>query len=143
MQRTDVDVGDYLAGLPDEVRGDMETLDGVIRSGMDGLDRVLYTGTFWGGSDQEIIGYGTYSYQRSDGSDVEWFVIGLARQKAYYSLYVSAVEDGAYLSKTMGPELGKVKVGSSSISFASLADIDLETLDRLVRRARELSSDLL
>lgn len=143
MERSTTDVSDYLASLPDETRTSMQQLDAVISAGMAGLDRVLFTGTFWGGSDQEIIGYGTYSSPRSDGTEVEWFVIGLARQKAYYSLYVSAVEDGTYLSKSMGPELGKVKVGSSSISFRSLDDIDLDVLERLVGRARELSADLL
>jgi hypothetical protein len=110
---------------------------------MDGLDRVLFTGTFWGGSDQEIIGYGTYASRRSDGTEVEWFVIGLARQKAYLSLYVSAVDGDTYLSKTMGPSLGKVKIGASSISFRSIDDIDLEALGALVRRARELTADLM
>lgn len=143
MDRTDEDVAAYLGGLPDDIRDDMTTLDRVIRSGMGNADRVLYRGTFWGGSQQEIIGYGTYSSRRSDGTDVEWFVVGLARQKAYYSVYVSAVENGDYLSRTMGPDLGKVDVGASKIGFRKLEDIDLDRLERLVVRARELSADLL
>ena len=143
MERSDTDVTEYLASLPDDIRGPMQELDSVISAGMKGLDRVLFTGTFWGGSDQEIIGYGTYSSPRSDGTNVEWFVIGLARQKTYYSLYVSAVDGDTYLSKTMGPTLGKVKIGASSISFTSVDAIDLDALRDLVARARELSADLL
>ena len=105
---------------------------------MAGQERALYAGKFWGGSDQEIIGYGTYSYTRADRQAVEWFVIGLALQKRYISLYISAVEDGKYLSETYGPDLGKVKVGKSSIGFGHVADIDLDKLRALLERARDL-----
>ena len=136
MEITDRDVDEYIAQLPDEVRGDMASLDAVIAAEMQGLPRELYEGKFWGGSDQEIIGYGRYSYQRSDKTKVEWFVVGLAVQKNYLSLYISAVEDGEYLSEKYGKELGKVKVGKSSISFNTAADIDTAQLASLVSRAR-------
>ncbi len=136
MDITDRDVDEFLSQLPDEIRADMTSLDAVIAAEMEGLPRELYEGRFWGGSDQEIIGYGRYSYQRSDKAKVEWFVVGLAAQKNYLSLYISAVEDGEYLSERYGSDLGKVKVGKSSISFDSAADIDDVQLAALVRRAR-------
>ncbi|MGI9666248.1 MAG: DUF1801 domain-containing protein [Acidimicrobiia bacterium] len=143
MERTDANVDEHLASLPDEVREDMQTLDAMISEVMDGTGRVLYTGTFWGGSDQEIIGYGPYIYERPNGVEVDWFVIGLAVQKNYLSMYVSAVDDGEYLSKTQGSKLGKVKIGASSISFKSADDLDLNELRSFVQRARDLSSDYL
>ncbi|MDJ0792516.1 MAG: DUF1801 domain-containing protein [Acidimicrobiia bacterium] len=143
MERTDIDVRDFLRGLPDDVRSDMETLDGIIHEEMHGLDRVLFTGTFWGGSHQDIIGYGTYTYRRSDGKAVEWFVVGLARQKDYTSVYISAVEDGQYLSEKYAADLGSVKVGKSAISISSIDDLDLDAFRRLVRAARGLSAEYL
>ena len=110
---------------------------------MMGLDKILYTGTFWGGSDQEIIGYGPYVYTRPNGVEVDWFVIGLAVQKNYLSMYVSAVDNGEYLSKSRGDRLGKVKIGSSSISFKGVDDLDLAELRSFLDRARELSGEYL
>ena len=143
MERTNTNVDEYLASLPDDVRGDMQTLDGIIADVMAGLGRILYAGTFWGGSDQEIIGYGPYLYTRPNGVEVDWFVIGLAVQKNYLSMYVSAVEDGEYLSKSRGDRLGKVKIGSSSISFKGTDDLDLDELRTFLERARELSGEYL
>ena len=143
MERTNTDVDEYLAALPDDVRGDMQTLDGIIADVMAGLGRILYAGTFWGGSDQEIIGYGPYVYTRPNGVEVDWFVIGLAVQKNYLSMYVSAVEDGEYLSKSRGDRLGKVKIGSSSISFKGTDDLDLDELRTFLERARDLSAEYL
>lgn len=141
MDKTDRDIGSFLASLPDDARGDMTTLDIEISEVMAGLPKALYTGKFWGGSDQEIIGYGTYSYQRADKTNVEWFVVGLALQKNYISLYINAVEDRQYVAEKYGKDLGKVKVGKSSISFDSLAAIDLDKMLSLIRRAREITTE--
>ena len=137
MEISGRNVDEYLAGLPEPLRADLTALDAVIAAEMKELPRELYEGKFWGGSDQQIIGYGRYSYQRSDKKTVEWFVVGLAAQKNYLSLYIAAVEDGQYLSEKYGKDLGKVKVGKSSISFKAAADIDTDELASLVRRARE------
>jgi hypothetical protein len=138
MEISSRDIDEYLASLPEEVRGDMTGLDRVIAGAMEGLPRELYVGKFWGGSDQTIIGYGRLSYSRSDGKGVEWFMVGLALQKHYISVYMSAVDDGEYVAEKHGKSLGKVKVGKSSISFAGVDDIDVDRLADLVGRAREL-----
>ena len=140
MEISDRDVAEFLDGLPEESRADMKALDAEIGRVMSGLPHELYVGKFWGGTDQEIIGYGRYSYTRPNGQEVEWFVVGLALQKNYISVYVSAVEGDAYLSEKYGPDLGKVKVGKSSISFKSVADIDMEKFTALIAKAREVSN---
>ena len=132
-------VDEFLESLPDDVAKDLALLDSAIAEVMEELPRELYVGKFWGGSDQEIIGYGRYSYQRSDKKTVEWFAVGLAQQKNYISVYINAVEDGRYLAERYGADLGKVKVGKSNISFKRAADIDLDALTALVARARQLS----
>jgi hypothetical protein len=70
---------------------------------------------------------------------VDWFVAGLAAQKNYITVFVTAVEDGAYLVERFSDRLGKVKVGRSTISFKRLAQVDLRVLLELVARARELT----
>jgi hypothetical protein len=65
--------------------------------------------------------------------------VGLARQSRTFSLYVNAVEDGAYLLSRYADRLGKVKVGSASISVAAIDDLDLRSLRELLTRAHELT----
>lgn len=140
MERTNRDIGGFLESLPQDARQDMMALDAAISETMAGLPKTLFEGKFWGGSDQEIIGYGTYTYRRSDKRQVEWFVVGLALQKSYISVYISAVEGREYVAEKYGREVGKVKVGKSSISFTSLDHIDLDTLLAIVAKARALTS---
>jgi len=138
MQTTDTPPDEYLASLPESVRGDMTTLDEEIALAMHGRHRVVWEGRFWGGTEQRIIGYGDHRYTGRSGKSVDWFVVGLAAQKNYITVYVTAVDDGAYLAEGAAGRLGKAKVGRSSISFKRLADIDLPVLLELVGRANTL-----
>lgn len=125
----------YIKSLPDEFRPTIASLDKEISKVMNGESRVLWSGVFWGGTEQNIIGYGDLVYERR-GKKVEWFKVGLALQKNYISLYVSAVEDNKYLGQKYGKELGKVKIGASSISFKNLDDLNLPNLLKLIEKAR-------
>ena len=98
MKRVSTSPDEYLASLPEEIRGDMTALDRRIAAALPGHRRSLWEGVFWGGSAQTIIGYGDYSYVRSDKKPVEWFIVGLARQKNYYSVYVNAADGRRYLT---------------------------------------------
>jgi Domain of unknown function (DU1801) len=129
---------EHLASLPDQVRADLQALDAAISREMAGEERVLWEGRFWGGSEQRIIGYGAYAYTGSSKKPVEWFVVGLAAQKNYITVFVNAVEGGGYLAERHADRLGKAKIGRSSISFKRLADIDLGVLLELVRRAQQV-----
>jgi hypothetical protein len=131
---------DYIESLPLEVRVDIDRLDTAITKIMSGHVKTMWEGKLWGGSDQRIIGYGDYSYERSNGHAVEWFIVGLALQKRYISVYVNAVDDDGYLVEKYADKLGKVKVGKSSISFHSLEDINLDVLEDLVAKANKLMS---
>jgi hypothetical protein len=106
---------------------------------MPGAERHLYEGTFWGGSEQQIVGYGVMDYTNRSGEEVEWFVVGLAAQQRYVSMYVNAVENDAYLLRQYEGKLGRAKIGSASISFATIEDIDFDNLMELVTRAGELT----
>lgn len=139
MKQSDADVDAFIASLPEDVRDDMRTLDREISVVMAGEPRTLWVGKFWAGSDQEIIGYGSLIQPRSDKKDVRWFLIGLALQKNYISVYVNAVEDRQYLPEKYGADLGKVKVGKASISFKRVDDIALDKLVSLLSRAKQVT----
>jgi hypothetical protein len=137
LEITATDPDGYIATLPDKVRPEIEKLDALISKVMKGRSRVMWEGVFWGGSEQKIIGYGDFSYQRPKGETIEWFVVGLAAQKNYISLYVTAADEDGYLVKKYADRLGKAKVGSSALSFKSADDLDLDVLTELLERAKD------
>ena len=139
MERVDIDPSEYLESLDDQDRDVMSTVDKLINDAMPDRRRVLWQGVFWGGSEQTIIGYGDVKQHRPRGDDVEWFLVGLARQKSHYSLYVNAVMDGKYLGQRYADRLGKVKLGSASIGFRNLESINLDALAELLAEADSLT----
>ena len=139
MKRSDRDVDEFLQGLGGRRGEEIRSLDSAIRARTPGHARHLYTGGFWSGSDQEIVGYGVLDYEKPSGEHVEWFLVGLAEQKRHISMYVNAVVDGRYLLRDYESRLGKAKVGSASIAFGSIDDIDLDVLMQLVERASRLA----
>jgi hypothetical protein len=131
---------DHLASIDDsEVRVAMVTLDAAIVAAMPARRRVLWQGVFWGGTEQSIIGYGVMRQVRPKGEEVEWFLVGLARQQRHYSVYVNAVDDGDYLGRQYADRLGKVKLGAASIGFRSVDDLDLDGFAAMLHRADEIT----
>jgi hypothetical protein len=139
MQRSSTPPDEFIATLPEAVRDDVAMLDAQLSRVFTGQERVLWEGPMWGGTEQRIIGYGAYRYEGRSGATGDWFVMGLAAQKAHLSLYVSAAEDGQYLAKRYADRLGKVKVGSANIAFKRLADLDLPVVLEMAERARDLT----
>lgn len=142
MERTDTDVDEFLAGIEGPRGDDLRELDRIIAGELAGLERVLWEGTMWGGTEQRIIGYGGISQPRPRGASVDWFLVGLARQRRHLSVYVNVAEDGEYLVRRRASELGKVEVGSAALTFDSVADLDVDAFRALLRRARELMPDV-
>jgi hypothetical protein len=141
MEKVDTPPDEFLGSLPDEIRGPMTELDAIITSCLPGRARVLWEGSFWGGSDQRIIGYGAIEQPRPRGETVDWFLAGLARQQRYFSLYINAVLDGAYLLDQYADRLGTVKTGSASLSFSGLDDVDLDQLKALLTQAHDVTPE--
>ena len=132
MKKAAITPDELLNQLPASTREDMQALDRAIAEVFGRKQRVVWKGKLWGGTQQTIIGYGDFRYSRSDKDQVEWFMVGLAAQKNYISVYINAAEDGRYVVKKYADRLGKVKVGSSSVSFKKLDDVNLKELLRLV-----------
>jgi hypothetical protein len=134
-------VDDHLASIDDPVVAKtMQALDRLITEAMPGRRRVLYEGRFWGGTEQSIIGYGHIVQPRPAGEVAHWFLVGLARQKSHYTIYVNAVLDGKYLGQHYAGRLGKVKLGSASIGFSSLEAIEVDILTELMRQANDITA---
>lgn len=135
MERTSADVDAFLADLPDARRDDMVALDTLIRTHLGSRERELWQGVFWGGTEQQIIGYARIEQPKPKGPAVEWFLIGLALQKDHISLYVNAAADGAYLTKKYDGRLGTAKVGAAAVTITRLDTVDLAGLEAMIAEA--------
>ena len=132
MERTgdDAAVAQWLVAHPRSA--ELLDLDARIMDAMPRLDRWLWTGQMWGGTDQEIVGYGSILQPRPRGADVEWFLIGFAVQQRHLSLSVNAVEDGEYAVRRRAASLGKVKVGAAAITFTGVDALDADGFGALL-----------
>jgi len=115
----------------------MKRVDAVLSKVMKSHSRTLWGGTFWSGTEQSIIGYGDFTYQRSDKKTVDWFIVGLAAQKNYNSIYVNAADEDGYLILRYADRLGNVKVRGAVITFKKADDLDLKVLEEVVTMARD------
>lgn len=128
MEKTNESFESYLSGLKEEDRQVMQRLDEMLVPKFGKDNRDLWEGVFWGGSTQQIVGYGPYQFKPG----AEWFTVGVSVQKNYYSIYCNTVEDKQYLVKAYADRLGKVKTGSSSISFTKLEKLNLDVFAEMV-----------
>ncbi|HRE39773.1 MAG TPA: DUF1801 domain-containing protein [Ignavibacteria bacterium] len=84
----------------------------------------------WGSS---IIGFGNKIYKSPQtGREVEWFLIGFSPRKANLSLHL--VFDVKKQSDELA-KLGKFKTGSGCLYINKLSDIDIKTLEKLIKAA--------
>ena len=110
---------------------DLRRVDALAMAAAPGIDRQLV-----GSTGSPMLGYGLMPYRpRSAKETTTVPLISLAAQKRHLSLYVFAVVDGRYLAEARAEKLGKVSCGKSCIRFATLDQVDVVELDRLVRDA--------
>ncbi|MGI8807343.1 MAG: DUF1801 domain-containing protein [Acidimicrobiales bacterium] len=122
------EVAAFLAALPDDRQETVARVHDVIRRAAPELKPALW---------DKMLGYGRYPYRYASGREGEFYVVGLASQKQYVSLYLCATVDGGYLAEANADRLGKVSVGKSCVRFKKLDDLDLEVVAELVRRAAD------
>jgi hypothetical protein len=84
-----------------------------------------------------MLGYGSFTYKNNKKEELDWPTVSLASQKNYISLYVCAVQNGEYIAEKHKNELGKVSVGKSCIRFKKIEDLDLKTLERVIKLAEK------
>lgn len=100
----------------------------------------VWRGTMWGGTEQAIVGRGRIIQPRPRGRTARWFLVGVAAQSAYVSVYVNAVLDGDYLLRSYDDRLGRVKVGPAAITIRNVAHLDLDAFDALLADADRLTA---
>lgn len=84
-----------------------------------------------------IIGYGNFHYKSKSGREGEWYVIGLASQKNYISLYICSTDGAQYLPEKYVDRLPKASIGKSCVRFKRLDDLDEKVLRELIQKGAE------
>lgn len=131
MPPTPPSIDEFIAALPADRRDTMTTVHNTIRKAVPKLVPAVMSGM--GAS--PIIGYGKYHYKSASGREGDWFLIGLAAAKNYYSLHICAGDKDGYLVERNAASLGKVKTGRSCINFKKLDDLKLDAVITLLKHA--------
>jgi hypothetical protein len=112
----------FLAAIPDDrMRRDSRTLLTILRRITKASPRM------WGAS---IVGLGDYHFKYASGREGDWFLIGFSPRKHDLTLYLM---DGLDRHGPLLAKLGRHKTGKGCLYLRTLEDIDLPTLERLLR----------
>lgn len=120
----DSSVSDFLDSLEDKQQAeDSRTLITIMQMVSGELP------SMWGNA---IIGFGSVRLKYESGRELDWLVIGFSPRKGKISLYVTF--DAAKLTSQF-PNLGKYKIGKGCIYISKLADVDMQSLTKLIETA--------
>ncbi len=115
---------EYIASLDDPRRTDVAALDALIRETAPKLEPFVHSG---------MLAYGRWHYKYASGREGDSFRIGLASNKNYISLYVSACSSEGYVAETYKKALPKASIGKACVRFKRLSDLDMAALKKLIR----------
>ena len=87
------------------------------------------------------IGYGFYTIKYSDGTNREFYQIGLSANTTGISVYIMGIKDKTYLAQTYGKKIGKASVSGYCIKFKALEDINMDILELAIRYGIEATTE--
>lgn len=79
------------------------------------------------------IGYGNFTIQYANGSNKEFYPIGISANKTGISVYILGLKDKNFLAQTYGSKIGKAKVTGYCINFKSIKDIVMNVLEEAIK----------
>ena len=121
---TDQSAEDFLNGLTDEnKRRNAFTILELMRKISQAEPKM------WGTS---IIGFGDYHYKYASGREGDWFQIGFSPRKQDLTLYLM---QGFKRYGDLLAKLGKFKTGGGCLYIRRLSDVDLPTLEELIKNS--------
>lgn len=86
------------------------------------------------------IGYGSQITQYANGKTKEFYQIGISANATGISVYIMGIADRKYLVQTFGKKLGKASVTGYCVKFKTLADINIDALERAIKFGIEQTS---
>lgn len=128
-------IDDYITSQPEPKCSDMQALHHLILGAMPACKLWFLDGKDGTGKtvSNPNIGYGLRTQKYADGSDKEFYQIGLSANTAGISVYILGLDDKKYLAETYGKTLGKASVTGYCIKFKALKHIDVDVLAAAIR----------
>lgn len=136
-------INNYISGLPEPKRADVEALHRMILRVEPKCKLWFLDGTNSEGKvvSNPNIGYGSRDHKYADGTTSEFYQIGLSGNKTGISVYILGIEDKKYLNDTYAKTLGKATVTGYCIRFKTLKDINPNTLEAAIAFGFENTND--
>jgi hypothetical protein len=128
-------IRDYVAGLPEPKRSDVQELHKVVMGLSPGCRLWFLDGKDAAGKvvSNPNIGYGAYTIKYANGSTKEFYRVGVSANSSGISVYVMGLENRKVLTETFGGTIGKASVSGYCIKFKSLKDIKFDVLISALR----------
>jgi len=79
------------------------------------------------------IGYGLHAIKYKDGTDKDFYQIGLSANTSGISIYIMGIEDKKYLQETFADKIGKATVTGYCIKFKKLNEINIDVLESVMQ----------
>ncbi len=112
----------YIAKLKEPRTSDIAALDKLIRKATR-LKPFIQAG---------MLAYGHCRLKYAGGREADWFLIGLASNASYISLYVSASDAKGPVADRYKKALPKANIGKCCVRFKRLNDLDTAALSKLL-----------
>jgi Domain of unknown function (DU1801) len=133
----------YIDSQPEPKRGEMQELHRII------LDLIPSCRLWFLDGKNDVgkivsnpnIGYGFYTIKYADGTNREFYQIGLSANTTGISVYIMGIKDKKYLAETFGKKLGKASVTGYCIKFKTIKDINLDVLQEAIRFGVEATNE--
>jgi hypothetical protein len=127
---TKLSVDKFIKAIPDEqTRADCATVARLMN------EATRAEGQMWG---TNIVGFGSKHYKYASGREGDWPLVAFSPRKQNLTLYVglSAAEQDGLLEK-----LGKHSVGKGCLYIKRLSDVDVRTLQKIIKAAANRRKD--
>ena len=115
---------EYIAQLEEPRRADVSALHALIRKIAPKLEPFIHAG---------MLAYGRWHYKYATGREGNLFRIGVASNKNYISLYISAGDELGYIAEQYKEALPKANIGKACVRFKRLSDLDQVALKKIIR----------
>jgi hypothetical protein len=128
-------IKEYITSQPEPKRSDMQELHRIVLNVMPDCKLWFLDGK---NSDNKTvsnpnIGYGLQIMKYADGTNRDFYQIGISANKTGISVYILGIKDKTYLAKTYGKQIGRASVTGYCIKFKSLKDINIGILEAAIR----------
>jgi hypothetical protein len=133
----------YIASQPEPKRRDMQELHRIILDIMPGCKLWFLDGK---NSENKTvsnpnIGYGLQTLKYADGTNREFYLIGISANTTGISVYILGINDKTFLAKTYGKKIGKASVTGYCIKFKSLKDININVLEEAIQNGLKVPNE--